>query len=275
MELFFELTRRCDMQCNHCLRGNAEGKDMSRHTIRTILNKLGGEAYQFGFGGGEAILKPALIEAFTQEVMWSPVNTQYFDPTWIVSNGKRLFKCDGNTYDEEFEERVESESHLIKALRDLARHIPINLAVSIDKWHDENASGRFKHVEGLFEVDNNIEVVSFGPSSSINLISMGRNAGGGQDLNIESDSRLWYVTYDGYIYTSCDLSYNFMDNFRGSALCLGSIHLNTYDEIHDAYHYLQSILKHNGGSVDVGAWDITEFLDVEKEYKQSLIKEAI
>ena len=36
--LIIEITRRCNLQCDHCLRGNAESIDLDITTIDTLFN---------------------------------------------------------------------------------------------------------------------------------------------------------------------------------------------------------------------------------------------
>jgi MoaA/NifB/PqqE/SkfB family radical SAM enzyme len=225
MEIMLELTRRCDMQCSHCLRGDAQGVDMTALMVRTILDKLGSNCDKIDFGGGEAILKPSLIKQFTQELHWSGISTEYLEPMWIVSNGKRLW---------ENEEAYEEPSELAEALIKLSWHLPITLAISTDKYHPDGAERRYHHAEELFDMHPDIGVCKHGPSDYSGLVGMGRAKGNGKEVEIffdEDDSRLLYVSLNGDIYPSCDLSYKFMDDFKDTALCFGNVMTNTYDEI--------------------------------------------
>jgi hypothetical protein len=281
MEVMFELTRRCDMKCYHCLRGDAEGLDMSEDTMRVALNMFGGYMSQIDMGGGEATLKPKLLAKFLQQIHWSGINFQWLEPMWFVTNGKRLlnqsethWKVD--PYDDiDDDEYVEPENtELADVLVKFSEIMRINLAVSTDSWHDAGAEDRHRHVEFIFENYDNIRIFAHGPRSSDSLISMGRNAGGGKDLHIEADSSLRYITLKGDVYTACDLSYEFMDTFTDSPLCLGNIHTNTFGEIEAANEVLNGILCADGNAgVDVGHNDISELEELIVKFN-TLIKEV-
>lgn len=223
MDIMFELTRRCDMQCSHCLRGDAQGVDMSSHMIRTILLKLEDIASNFSFGGGEAILKPELINQFTQELHWSGINTQWLEPMWIVSNGKRLYNID-DPY---------NPSELTDALIRLSNYVPITLAISTDKYHEDGADSRYNHAEYLFEHTPDIQLCKHGPRDYSNLVDMGRFRGGREvkEAVNEDDLKLFYINIHGDIFPSCDLSYNFMDEFKDTAICFGNILTDTLEDI--------------------------------------------
>ena len=38
--LAIELTRKCNLKCNHCMRGNAENKEMSNETLDRIFEEI-------------------------------------------------------------------------------------------------------------------------------------------------------------------------------------------------------------------------------------------
>lgn len=275
MDIMFELTRRCNMQCSHCLRGDAEGKDMSEHTMSAALRMFGSSMSQISMGGGEITLKPKLLASFLQQIYWSHISTGYLEPTWFVTNGKRLLKqmepyMEGDPYNDEYEGSENTE--LVEVLIKYSNLIPINLAVSTDSWHDVDAERRHRHVEAIFEEVENVTVVAHGPRNSEALLSMGRNAGGGKNLEIEAEGYLIYITINGDIYTSCDLSYSFMDMFKNSSLCLGNIHTSSWEEIEAARERLDATICINGDStIAVDPYSISEFEKLEEKYNE-LIK---
>ena len=61
--LCLEVTRRCNMGCAHCLRGNAENLDMSRETIDQVLEQVD-MIGQVTFTGGEPSLNMDTIRYF-------------------------------------------------------------------------------------------------------------------------------------------------------------------------------------------------------------------
>lgn len=61
--LCLEVTRRCNMGCAHCLRGNAEDLDMSHETIEQVLGQVD-VIGQVTFTGGEPSLNVDAIGTF-------------------------------------------------------------------------------------------------------------------------------------------------------------------------------------------------------------------
>lgn len=60
-DLTLELTRRCNMKCPHCLRGDAEDLDMSRQVIENTFSAMR-EISTLTFTGGEPSLVPELMQ---------------------------------------------------------------------------------------------------------------------------------------------------------------------------------------------------------------------
>lgn len=62
-DLVLEVTRRCNMCCEHCLRGDAQDLDMSRETIDAVLDTID-IIHCVTFSGGEPSLNLPIIEYF-------------------------------------------------------------------------------------------------------------------------------------------------------------------------------------------------------------------
>lgn len=284
MEVMFELTRRCDMQCSHCLRGDAEGLDMDWNMVRKTMDTFGSYSDKFSFGGGEAILKPKLVAQFRQQLAWSGINTQWMESMWIVSNGKRLMKQDAEALKYGIESAEEAEP-IVKELIKLSRYIPITLAISTDPFHDKGAEERYRYIEDMFEHHDEITVCQHGPRESFSdLVGMGRQQYGGIEVKVsatEEDCNLIYVSVKGDIYPSCDLSYNFMDQFTETALCFGSIMVDSYDDIMENRRRFLDIMEHQGESIlpvmedDIGDLELyTEEFDALEPEKQLILQDG-
>lgn len=59
-DLALEITRRCNMRCEHCLRGDAEGIDMTKQAMESVFAATE-EIMTLTFTGGEPSLAPDLI----------------------------------------------------------------------------------------------------------------------------------------------------------------------------------------------------------------------
>lgn len=292
MQLFVELSRRCNMQCSHCLRGNAEAKDMSQSVMYNTLRKFEGVATKMGIGGGESTLRISVLENFIQNLAMSDI-TSYIDTEesrlWMVTNGKRLMQQEyPHGYEREipiedditdaYEYELVESIPLVDALVRLSWQYPITLAVSTDKFHDEGADKRFEHTKEIFELVDNIEVTFHGPQEYHQLVQMGNSTSGNsvsidQVDDIMSYDSLMYVTYDGYVYPSCDLSYEFMDMHKNSALCFGNVVEDSLDAILAKGRHFYEMLSETGKS-SIGVWgvEIDELEDLEEEYLELKIK---
>jgi organic radical activating enzyme len=83
-ELVFEVTRRCNMSCKHCLRGDAENKDILHDAIFNTIEQID-YIYHISFSGGEPSLYPKGIKEtkLALEKYQKELATFY-----IVTNGK-------------------------------------------------------------------------------------------------------------------------------------------------------------------------------------------
>jgi MoaA/NifB/PqqE/SkfB family radical SAM enzyme len=88
-ELVLEITRRCNIQCRHCLRGKAQAKSMTFETLRKTLVDVSGIG-TITFTGGEPSLNVPFIRYFTEYVRGYriPVNSFY-----VITNGKMASKA--------------------------------------------------------------------------------------------------------------------------------------------------------------------------------------
>lgn len=65
-DLILEVTRRCNMCCDHCLRGCAENMDMKKETVDKVLDSVD-EIGTITFTGGEPTLNLPVIRYFFEE----------------------------------------------------------------------------------------------------------------------------------------------------------------------------------------------------------------
>ena len=82
-----EITRRCNMACLHCLRGEPEARSISDKIINRFFLHLRGDSIgTLTITGGEPSLAPSRIQAIVQAIRWSGVEVNSF---YMVTNGKR------------------------------------------------------------------------------------------------------------------------------------------------------------------------------------------
>ena len=70
MELFnliFEVTRRCNLCCEHCLRGEAQNMDMTKETVDKVLDRVESIS-SLTLSGGEPTLNIPIIRYIFSEI---------------------------------------------------------------------------------------------------------------------------------------------------------------------------------------------------------------
>lgn len=82
--LVLEITRRCNMQCEHCMRGEAQVLDMDLSIIDKIFES-GIEFSDVTFTGGEPSLYPEAIQYFVDRLRFYGRTISYF---YVKTNGK-------------------------------------------------------------------------------------------------------------------------------------------------------------------------------------------
>ena len=60
-DLVIEVTRRCNMSCDHCLRGDAQNKDIDIAYIESLIKQVN-YIHAIAFTGGEPSLNVSAIE---------------------------------------------------------------------------------------------------------------------------------------------------------------------------------------------------------------------
>lgn len=82
--LILEITRRCNLRCKHCLRGQSNPVDMKQRTIERALNGITSIG-SINFTGGEPTLNVPAIKFFTDYIRKSKIKLGSF---FIITNGK-------------------------------------------------------------------------------------------------------------------------------------------------------------------------------------------
>jgi hypothetical protein len=81
--LSIEITRRCNMTCSHCLRGDAQGIDISLSIIDTLLKQASSINTLF-FTGGEPLLCPEIMNDILSRLIAHDVPLHSLE---VISNG--------------------------------------------------------------------------------------------------------------------------------------------------------------------------------------------
>lgn len=83
---YFEITRKCNSHCAHCMRGPAQTIEMSKEDVDTFFDKLnGGSINRVYFGGGEPTLNPEMIEYIIDKIIRERLDVWSIE---MITNGK-------------------------------------------------------------------------------------------------------------------------------------------------------------------------------------------
>lgn len=85
-DLVLEVTRRCNMACPHCMRGDAQDRSMSMHTIESILSRVS-RILTLTFTGGEPSLRADILLKTLELAKKYSVEV---DQVYLVTNGKEV-----------------------------------------------------------------------------------------------------------------------------------------------------------------------------------------
>lgn len=85
-QLIIEITRRCNMACDHCCRGEAQNMNIRHKDITAFLEQVD-EVYSLTFSGGEPTLNVPSIEFTLAEMKRLNVPLLGF---YIATNGKKV-----------------------------------------------------------------------------------------------------------------------------------------------------------------------------------------
>jgi len=192
--LVIEVTRKCQLQCSHCLRGDAEAIDIKPEYIDLLLSKVG-YISSVTFTGGEPSLNVGAIDYFIQQVEHHQVTVGNF---YIATNAVTV-----------------SDEFLLAIMRLwlLCDENEISqVAISNDGYHADEIedSTQSKKLE-CFKFTSN----KYNAGEWYDGISEGRNEGSGRDpkdhgFEIEDDEVREgevYLNCKGEIISGCDWSY--------------------------------------------------------------------
>ena len=155
-DLYLEVTRRCNMKCEHCLRGDAQAVDMSRETVDKIFD-LCDDISSITFTGGEPSLNLPLIDYVFEKCKekWG-----YIPPFFIATNGMK--------------NQVELASLLLRAYAYVEEKECCSVALSVDTFHDAFYQVETNFLKGLsFYSDCKEHDLTKGVDTSF-LLNMGR-----------------------------------------------------------------------------------------------------
>jgi hypothetical protein len=201
-----EVTRRCNMECMHCMRGKAQPIDLDMRVLDALLEQCS-QIASLTLTGGEVTLVPGIIREIARKIAESDVEVSSFQ---IVTNGKVV-------PDEFMIALVE----LYMACSDEIEYRG-SLEVSKDEYHEGYSYDIAKYeVFSFYRKDtrlhiNNDSIIDEGYAFENGL---GRRSEEPEEWNVEDwgddDATVLntiHISVRGDLVTSCDLSWERIDN---------------------------------------------------------------
>ena len=196
--LVIEVTRKCNMCCDHCLRGEMENLDLQEKYIDSLLNQV---TYisDVTFTGGEPSLNVPIMEYFLNQCKEKEIGIGGF---YIATNGLNI-----------------GEDFVMFCLRMFSycdEKEQCTVHVSNDYYHQVEGSYTTELLDGLSFFRRKFEKEGWDYYRGDTVIRQGRGEGfsNGQDLSysdIETKEELndttIYLNCNGDMINGCDLSY--------------------------------------------------------------------
>ena len=210
-ELMIEVTRRCNMRCGHCLRGESRKEDLDISLLENFLDAVASIGCII-FGGGEPSLVPDIMIDILRLIKKKSIPVYRF---YIVTNGKKVSKAFLNAIMQWYE-YVEDDCY---------DDMPAMLALSQDKFHEpipEKNRKKLRMFSFFSEDEHNIDfdkipVQNLGRARSL---TAQKKRDPRCSLNVHAEryddkiniSDIISFTVDGYIVPDCDYEYEEVKN---------------------------------------------------------------
>ena len=223
--LIIEVTRRCNMQCEHCLRGDAQNLDVSHEVLEFIAKTI--KPGTVTFSGGEPSLNvPAIEEYFRLAEKYGTMPSSFY----VATNGA--------TSDEQMKNLALT---LLEAYPKMDEPDMCEVNVSVDMFHEAwKEADHSAILRGLAFFRVNGKRHSLTDDDMSWLISVGRaaengiGARDGWDLDTSMESLVQdiyvmggethvhfdtlYVSANGNVVSNCDSSYDDIDD-KENVIC--------------------------------------------------------
>lgn len=111
--MYLEITRRCTLECLHCMRGDRQCMDMDEEIIDNALKDVI-HIREFDLGGGEPLLVPQIIDIIINKIKFYNIKV---DNISFTTNGTVL------------------TPKVIETIKKLQKIAPLNVRLSHDKFH--------------------------------------------------------------------------------------------------------------------------------------------
>ena len=217
--LMFEITNVCNMQCEHCLRGDS-GKDyMDKKIIDIVLQQV--DDFSITFTGGEPSLYPEAIRYAVDNIITNDKTVTSF---FVATNGKKYSQEMVNAL-------IELNAYILETQGMLENYS--SLALSRDEFHEDiDKMNEFRYRGLSFFSESKIQnFINYSSGNMRGIINEGNahhNGIGTRDIereeicvdkddfsvdNILIDGIL-YINVHGDVIIGCDYSYENQQKYK-------------------------------------------------------------
>ena len=208
--LVFEITRKCNMACEHCLRGSAQNYNIKPSIVGKVMGDVDAVS-SVTFSGGEPTMNPRF---FTHFVDLCRISGRWPESFYIVTNCKKYSPA------------------MIKALNELYNHrerhaLDCVLKVSHDEYHEPYDMDIIDRYTDLpYYVEDRFSKRAYGLNRIINEGNAKENWIGTDEIEspvfIEGSSNeeyfevqdVVYVNVHGDVILNCDFSYESQEKHK-------------------------------------------------------------
>lgn len=223
--LVFEITRQCNMNCLHCLRGEAENLNISLNIIEATLDKVKSIS-TITFSGGEPSLN---VEAMKYTLTVCKKRNIPVSSFYVVTNGKKVSDEFINILQEWYFYSLECNyGDKLLDYKDIPKYHDWikddffgGVALSSDKFHDKIPFRNLAKLQSLsfFVTDN---FTDFDKTPIINMGKAENLSCEKTDLSVDSKiyfydedtCELLYINVKGDVLGYCDLSYEKQEIYK-------------------------------------------------------------
>lgn len=207
--LIIEVTQRCNLACEHCLRGCSRNVDLKKSYVDSLLDQVD-TIGSVVFTGGEPTLNLPIIEYVFDEIRRRDIPLGFF---WLATNG--------------VEKSLELATLLLKNIDLCTEQELMGVAISMDVYHDVDTRGNLLRFLSFYDYSKEWSENSYDRP----LIAMGyaeENQLGGRDYHPKENISIIdvyndiiqveeiYLRANGEIVADCDISYDLADEM---AIC--------------------------------------------------------
>lgn len=155
-EIMFEITRRCNLQCAHCFRGDAQNMDISEEIIDKTLDQI--SCSMFAITGGEPFMVPDKLEYLVDGII---KRKMLFSGFQLVVNGTimderavkslaAINKLATYIYEDVYPEIWNKAGKEFDFEKDAKGYKPlIRVSVSVDDFHHNNPDEAISYYKSL------------------------------------------------------------------------------------------------------------------------------